>query len=258
MANISQFLVAIKNAVYGEEVRNSIHDAIEAMNDENNGVVQDIEEAISTDIKSFIEDYLSRTIDQEAIEQSVSGLINDSWVDLSQYVSLTLRTPSPDSSITWDWNKKIFKANPVTRQVELDLILTAWANGSVKHITNLYDYIQKITISSNSTMVGLLTPYFANLHGNDSQIQNRVNEKLLSGTVVVNEGPSMDFWATPIIYAVLSRYKELEGTLDLSTYDVQFCRNPHLESLDGDNQYITISTSSQYPTMFHLYMTWTY
>lgn len=35
MANISVYLAKIKSAIYGEEVRGSIHDAIEAMNDES-------------------------------------------------------------------------------------------------------------------------------------------------------------------------------------------------------------------------------
>ena len=43
MANIAQFLTAIKEAVYGEDVRDSIHDAIQAINDEVVGNVDDAE-----------------------------------------------------------------------------------------------------------------------------------------------------------------------------------------------------------------------
>jgi len=39
MANISQYLARIKSAIYGEEVRGSIHDAIEAMNVESNAAM---------------------------------------------------------------------------------------------------------------------------------------------------------------------------------------------------------------------------
>ncbi len=35
MASINTYLTRIQNAVYGEEVRGSIHDAIKAINDEN-------------------------------------------------------------------------------------------------------------------------------------------------------------------------------------------------------------------------------
>lgn len=39
MANISTFLERIRNAIYGEEVRSSIHDAISAMNEESSEAI---------------------------------------------------------------------------------------------------------------------------------------------------------------------------------------------------------------------------
>ena len=41
MANVSTYLAKILAAVYGEEVRQSIHDAIAAMNVESSQAIQD-------------------------------------------------------------------------------------------------------------------------------------------------------------------------------------------------------------------------
>ena len=46
MANIQQYLQAIMDAVYGEEVRGSIHDAIKKVNDDNESYI-----AIKEEIK---------------------------------------------------------------------------------------------------------------------------------------------------------------------------------------------------------------
>lgn len=82
MADISTYLQAIQEAVYGEEVRGAIHDALQAMNDDNNGVVAEVEAAVNDDIKAFIESYLDEHIDQAAIEAQIrlgiQGLPDDS------------------------------------------------------------------------------------------------------------------------------------------------------------------------------------
>lgn len=73
MANIQPFIDAINDAVYGEEVRGAIRDAISAINDENRevvqgSVVQAIEDAVGTDIKSFIEDFLSQRLSDSVVK----------------------------------------------------------------------------------------------------------------------------------------------------------------------------------------------
>lgn len=58
MANIQPYLDNIKSAVYGEEVRGSIHDAIEAINNEvqeGDGGISEITEGTPTDIEGLLE-----------------------------------------------------------------------------------------------------------------------------------------------------------------------------------------------------------
>lgn len=74
MAQIDGYLQAIMNAVKGEEVRGSIHDAIEAINDENIELNADIRASVEEIVTEAIED--SPTIDTK-IETTVAETIDD-------------------------------------------------------------------------------------------------------------------------------------------------------------------------------------
>lgn len=85
MPNIDIYLRAIKDAVYGEEVRDSIHDAIEVMND-----AVDVNTAIVSSplTASLIED-MTDTTKVYVYTGSEAGYINGNWYywDGSAWVS---------------------------------------------------------------------------------------------------------------------------------------------------------------------------
>lgn len=53
MADISSFLLAIKNAIYGEEVRDSIYNAINAMNNENLTIASRVTNTVQSTLDNF-------------------------------------------------------------------------------------------------------------------------------------------------------------------------------------------------------------
>lgn len=90
MANISNFLTAIKNAVYGEEVRDAIHDSIEAINSDVSTCVENynnFNEASETYISDRLDNAVSDSqIVQDALNNSSSTSLTELQVVLNNSV----------------------------------------------------------------------------------------------------------------------------------------------------------------------------
>lgn len=83
MANISEYLTKIRAAVYGEEVRSSIHDAINAINTESSGMNTQASEALkeaqrlSEEAKSSLSEFQLAVDKVEKEEKSISEKVSD-------------------------------------------------------------------------------------------------------------------------------------------------------------------------------------
>lgn len=84
MANISAFLSNIKTAIYGEDVRDSIHDAIKAINDDASAVISSAQSTIDSYVRSIeIYDYVD-TLPAKGSEQKIYAVqdtleFEDAW-----------------------------------------------------------------------------------------------------------------------------------------------------------------------------------
>src|SRR5690625_4993448 len=72
MANIDKELNQIKNAVYGKEVRGSIHDGLEKMNEEVESSTEKSEDAYEV-----TRDILDETFDSTALSENFAERFND-------------------------------------------------------------------------------------------------------------------------------------------------------------------------------------
>ena len=88
MASIDSYLTAIKEAVYGEEVRDSIHDAIKAINDE-------VEESLDT-----AEGILNQLTEaNETAEDNIDTLNTANTTATSNISSLSTQNTTAESNI---------------------------------------------------------------------------------------------------------------------------------------------------------------
>lgn len=277
MANIQPYIDAINDAVYGEEVRGAIRDAIVAMNDDNNQVADEtvaaVEEAVSANIKQFIEDYLNQTIDQEAVEQIVEdalsdlrnllvndGIINDSWIDIGNEIQLSLAPSPPVANINWSIEKKVFRHNPITRQAELNVIIGASSTTG-----------SSINLSSDKSALGL---YLAiklnnsNLIGNGIDVicsklkasanTDKIEQKLLYGFTKDLPGPDSYLNSDkPLQVYSLVCINDPAGTggLGFNEYCINFEDIIQIRNTFG---HILISGDATKPTTFNIYLNWTY
>lgn len=96
MADISSFLLAIKNAIYGEDVRNSIYNAINAINNENSSLA------------SVVTNDVQKTLDNLRVYEQVNSLpaSGDSKILYAltdiQYVDADSNNPAAGDAATWD------------------------------------------------------------------------------------------------------------------------------------------------------------
>ena len=78
MANIEPYVEAIKNAVYGEEVRDAIVGAIEKVNDDNESYIQIKEDIIAAkeEIEQTFEDFADVVEEGKVVKQELTNTIN--------------------------------------------------------------------------------------------------------------------------------------------------------------------------------------
>src|SRR5690625_4099302 len=97
MADIKKELNDIKNAVYGKEVRSSIHDGIKKINEESEESRQKAEEAYE-----ITEDLLDETFDSAALEANFEQRLNDEIANLQpEWTQFKNDTASQLADITY-------------------------------------------------------------------------------------------------------------------------------------------------------------
>lgn len=83
MANISSHLSRILSAVYGEEIRGSIHDAIEAINNESSTTNKHVEDVLQRAQGSLDSIFKAENSINEKISDIMSKEIHDDMLDSS-------------------------------------------------------------------------------------------------------------------------------------------------------------------------------
>ena len=79
MADISSYLAAILDAIYGEEVRGSIHDAIQAINDDTEEAIAEARSMVGTPVAVTSASDMSDTSKIYIYKGSEADYVNGDW-----------------------------------------------------------------------------------------------------------------------------------------------------------------------------------
>src|SRR5690625_2811543 len=152
MANIDKELNQIKNAVYGREVRGSIHDGIDKINKETEIATGKADEAHDV-MESIINDGFDNAALESNFEQKLDDKINNlqpEWTQFKEQTNQQLADTKHDLAI--ESGKQIYNAIHPSRKLKPAILLVD--DDSRKELrTILYPKLKELNVPLTSAVV---------------------------------------------------------------------------------------------------------